>query len=237
MGKHCLRPAVLFFLLFLIISGIVSSAYAADSENRTLKAFDGVKVSGPIKLYLSEGSSEAAKVTVEGIELEKIATEVTGNTLEVKPKPPVLAGSDVNIRVYVTYTKLRELRCTAGAELHSETVIRGDKFEVEVASSGSVYIQVDVTLLSSSVTSAGELTVSGKARDQESGINTGGTMHAFELICDNAYIKIGSGGSAEIYATELIEGSVKSAGSLEFKGDPRKQRVEKSSGGKIKEIL
>jgi hypothetical protein len=237
MEKRCHHPAVLFFLLFLIISVIASAAYAADSENRTLKAFDGVKVLGPIKLYLSEGSSEAAKVIVEGIELEKIVTEVTGNTLEVKPKSAVLTASDADIRVYVTYTKLRELRCTSGAELHSETMIRGDKLEAEVASSGSVDIQIDVTILSSSVKSAGELTVSGKARDQECVINTGGIMHAFELICDNAYIKIGSGGSAEIYATDLIEGSVKSAGSLEFKGDPRKQRVETSSGGKIKEIL
>ena len=87
MEKHCHYRAVLLFLPFLIISVIVSAAYAADSENRTLKAFDGVKVSGPIKLYLSEGSSEAAKVTVEGIELEKIVTEVTGNNLEVKSPP------------------------------------------------------------------------------------------------------------------------------------------------------
>jgi hypothetical protein len=236
MGKHSLHPAVLFFLPFLILPVIISAAYAADSENRKLKTFDGVKVSGPIKLYVSEGSSEEAKVTAEGIELEKIVTEVTGNNLEVKSRSAALTGTDVDIRVYVTYTKLRELRCTAGAELQSKTVIRGDKLEVEVASSGSVDIQVDVTILSSSVTSAGKLTASGRARDQESVINTGGIMHAFKLICDNAYVQIGTGGSAQIYATELIEGSVKSAGSLEFRGDPRKQRVEKSGGGKIKEI-
>ena len=237
MGKHCHRPAVLFFLPFLIIPVIVSAAYAADSENRTLKAFDGVKVSGPIKLYLSEGSSEAVKVTVEGIDLEKIVTEVAGNKLEVKSRSARLTGSDVDVRVYVTYTKLRELRCASGAELSSETLIRGDKLEVDVASSGYVDITVDVTILSCNVVSAGELTISGKARNQESVVNTGGKLYAFELIRDNAYVKIGSGGTAEIHATELIEGSVRSAGSLEFKGAPKRQRVEKSSGGKIKEIM
>jgi hypothetical protein len=61
-------------------------------------------------------------------------------------------------------------------------------------------------------------------------------LHAFDLVCDNAYVKLGTGGFAEIYATELIEGSVKTLSRLEFKGDTKKQRVEKSSGGRIKEL-
>ena len=61
-------------------------------------------------------------------------------------------------------------------------------------------------------------------------------MHAFDLVCKNAYIKLGTRGIAEIFATELIEGTVKTTAKLTFKGDPRKQRVEKSTGGKITEL-
>jgi len=236
MGKHCLRSVILFFLSLLIIPCLLSSAYALDSEIRTLKSFDTVKVSGPIKLFLSEGSGESVKITVEGDDPDKIVTEVTGKNLEIKPKTVSIIESDVEFRVYVTYKKLRKLRCSNGAEAQGESVIKGDKFEVEVANSGIVDIQVNVSTLSCNVTSAGNLTVSGRAQDQKSVINTTGTMHAFKLICDNAYVKVGTGGSAEIYAAELIEGSVKTAGSLTFKGDPKKQRVDKSTGGKIKEI-
>jgi hypothetical protein len=155
----------------------------------------------------------------------------------VKPKSGIFTDSEVEITVYVTYRTLREVRCTTAAELYSDTVITGDKLVVEVSTSGRAELNVDVNVITVTVTSAGALTISGRAQSQESTVNTGGKMHAFELLCDNAYIQIGSGGEAELYASELIEGSVKTAGSLQFKGDPKKQRVEKSSGGKIKEIL
>ncbi len=234
--SHICRTTPLYLLcMFLLL--LSQAAFAADSEERSVKAFDGVSVSGPVKLYLNEGSREMVKVTTEGIELEKIITNVSGNKLEVKPKSGVFTDSAVKITVYVTYRTLREVRCTTSAELHSDAAIMGDKLVVEASTSGLAKLKVDVNVISVTVTSAGELTISGRAQSQEITVNTGGKMHAFELLCDNAYVQIGSGGEAEIYASELIEGSVKSAGSLQFKGDPKKQRVEKSTGGKIKEIL
>lgn len=237
MKRGYMHGAVLSYLTLFLLFIVTSNAFAADSEDRKVNSFDGVKVSGPVKLYLNEGSSERVKVTVEGIELEKVITEVSGNELEVKPTSGIFTGTDVDIKVFVTYRTLREVHSAAAAEVYSETVIKGDKLEVEVSTSARADIRVDLNKLECSVASTGALTISGRVQSQESTVNTGGKLRAFELLCNNAYIKIGSGGEAQIYATDLIEGSVKPGGSLQFKGNPKKERVEKSTGGKIKEIL
>lgn len=236
MGRHSHRSSVLYLICILAIACMLSNAYATNSETRSIKTFDSIKVSGPVILHLSEGSSDSVKISVEDDDPDKIITEVEGKKLEIKPKTSSFIESGVKFDVYVTYETLRGLRSGNKAEVQGESVIKGDKLDVEVLNGSTMNIQIDVNTLSCNVTGTGELTVSGKTVDLKSEVNTKGVLHAFDLDCENAYVKLGTGGIAEIYATELIEGSVKTASKLTFKGDTKKQRVEKSTGGRIKEL-
>jgi hypothetical protein len=219
--------------LFLICLLSASPAFA-ETEQRSVKSFDGVYASGPVKVFLTEGNREAVTVTVERIELDKIVTDVVGNKLEVKPKTGAFTSGNPDIRVQVTYTKLRELHSASGAQLFSESTLTGDKIEVNASTGGGGELRFDVTTLASTVISGSELTVSGRAQNHEITVNTGGKLSAFDLRCENAFVKIGSGGFAEVFASELIEGTVKSAGGLRYKGDPKKERIDTSGGGKAR---
>ena len=236
MCKGRQRSILIFLFCFLILSFILSVAHAQESETRSLKSFDSIRVSGKIKVFLKEGSSESVTVTVEDDDPDKIVTEVEGKNLEIKAKTTSRIEEGVEFRIYVTYTTLRMLRIGSKAELTGESVIRGDKIEVDVGNSAIVDIGIDANTLTCEVSGAGELTVSGNTEDLKCEVNTTGVLRGFGLVCENAYVKLGTAGSAEIYATELIEGSVKTTAKLTFKGDPKKQRVEKSTGGKIKEL-
>jgi hypothetical protein len=218
------------FLIFLM----ATCPLFAETEQRSVKGFDGVYASGPVQVFLTEGNREAVTVTVEGIELDKIITEVVGNKLEVKPKTGAFTSGNPDIRVQITYTRIREVRSASGARLFCETALTGDKVELNVNTGGSAEVRVDVNTLASTVISGAELSVSGRAQNHEVTVNTGGKLNAFELLCENAFVKIGSGGFAEVFASELIEGTVKSAGGLRFKGDPKKERIETSGGGKAR---
>jgi hypothetical protein len=218
----------------LLICLTAAGPVHAETEERSVRSFDGVDVSGPVQVFLTGGDREAVTVTVQGIELERIRTEVSGNKLEVKPNTGAFTSGSPDIRVEVTYTKIRELSVGSGAKLVTKTVLTGDKIDVNVSGGSSAEIKVDVNTLASTVVSGGELSVSGKAKNHELTVNTKGVLSGFNLLCESAFVKIGSGGFAEVNASELIEGSVKSAGGLRFKGEPKKERIETSSGGKAK---
>jgi hypothetical protein len=227
------KPKLPVLALFLTI--VVSVGYAQDSEVRNLKSFDGVKVSGPITLYLKQGNTESVRVETDGVELDLVITEVENNALNVRMKSEI-KNRDFDVKVYVTYKKVRDLRSTASARLLGQSVISGDKLTVTVSTSGSADLEVNLNTIEMNALSAGELTISGKVESQESTVNTAGKLYAFKLICDNAYMKIGTGGVAEILATKLLEGSVKTGGKITYKGNPAKERITKSTGGSISEI-
>jgi hypothetical protein len=224
-------PVLVLFLTF-----VVSVSYAKDSEVRNLKSFDGVKVSGPITLFLKQGNTESVKVEADNVGLDLVITEVENNALNVRMKSEI-KNRDFYVKVYVTYKKVRDIRSTASATLLGQSVITGDKLTVTVSSSGSAELEVHLNTIEMNALSAGELTISGNVESQESTVNTAGKLYAYKLTCDNAYMKIGTGGVAEILATKLVEGSVKTGGKLSYKGNPAKERITKSTGGTIKEVL
>jgi hypothetical protein len=146
-----------------------------------------------------------------------------------------LKNRDYDVAVYVTYKKIRDVRSTASARLLGQSVIAGDKLTVTVSTSGSAELAVNLNTVEMNILSAGQLTISGTVESQESTVNTAGKLYAFKLACDNAYMKISTGGTAEIIATKLVEGSVRTGGKLTYKGNPAKERITKSTGGTISE--
>jgi hypothetical protein len=219
----------------LIVFVVIGMSHA-DTEQRSVRSFDGVHASGSVKVYLTEGRGGVIRITAEGIEPEQVVTEVTGNRLEVKPKSGILIGGDTEIIVEATYTSLRELISNNGAEIYGRSTLRGDGLVIEAKNYGKAKVDIDVDSLSCTVISGGELTVSGRTKDLEAVVNKAGQLHGFELISDNVFVQIGTAGFAEVYASDLIEGTVKSAGGLRFRGEPNKERIETSGGGKAKPV-
>ncbi len=144
---------------------------------------------------------------------------------------------DFDVEVYVTYTKIRDIRSIASAKLIGQSVITGDKLTVIVSTSATADLEVNLNNVELEALSAGELTISGNVESQESKINTAGKLYAFDLTCQNAYMRIGTGGVAEILAKKLIEGSVRTGGKLSYKGNPAKERITKNTGGSIAEVI
>ncbi len=223
-------------LFALLLALLYSNCLAGESENRRVTSFDGIKVIGKINLYLKEGRDEALKVEVEGVELDEVLSDVSGNTLTVRMKPGFLR-EDYDVKVWVTYRKIRDLHVSASARLYGQSVLGGDMLTVKATTSGLAELEVDINNLEIDAESTGELTIKGRAQTQETAVNTGGKLHAFDLQCDNVYIKVTTGGAGRVTALKLIEASVTTAGSLRYKGNPSKKSIKKSTGGSVSEIL
>ena len=67
----------------------------------------------------------------------------------------------------------------------------------------------------------------------ESFVNTGGVLAAAEFKCDEVFIKMNTGGKAEIIANKKIEANVNTGANLSFYGKPENEVLNTSLGGKI----
>ena len=231
------RISLLMFLSFLFTGMFTAGIlYAGESEKRAVSSFDSIHVTGPITLYLEKGNKESVTVSVENIKPEKIITETDGLTLRVRPQSGILS-EDAGAKITVTYRELRGIRAGGGAEVMGRSVIQGDKIEINVNTNAKAKLQVKANILKIKLTSTGELDISGKVDSQEAIINTGARLNGFDLACEKVYIKINTTAVGNVHAKKLIDADVGTKGTLRYKGNPEKERIQKSLGGKVTKLL
>jgi len=223
------RISLLMFLSFLFTGMFTAGIlYAGESEKRAVSSFDSIHVTGPITLYLEKGNKESVTVSVENIKPEKIITETDGLTLRVRPQSGIFS-EDAGAKITVTYRELRGIRAGGGAEVMGRSVIQGDKIEINVNTNAKAKLQVK--------TRTGELDISGKVDSQEAIINTGARLNGFDLACEKVYININTTAVGNVHAKKLIDADVGTKGTLRYKGNPEKERIQKSLGGKVTKLL
>jgi hypothetical protein len=234
-NNHIVSCALIILFLVILMPGM-GILYAGETETRAVTSFDSIHVTGPITVYLEKGNRESVTVSVQNIGPEKILTETEGLTLRIRPQSGIFS-EDSGAKVTVTFRELRDIRVGGGADVEGRSIIQGDKIEVNVNTNAKARLQVRANILDVKLTSTGELDVSGWADSQEAVINTGAHLNAFELNCNNVYIKINTTAVGNVRAKTLIDAEIGTKGTLRYKGNPEKERIKKSLGGTATKLL
>ncbi len=236
----------------LILAIFASVVLFAQSETRSLDSFSKVSVGESIEVILTKGSKESAKVVVDDIPLDEVATEVVGSTLKI-----YLEGNsyrNVEVKVWVTYVSLEGLRSSSSSSIVAEELIvsKGD-FDIECSSSGNIYASikaryVDISVSSSGdvdlqveaeemeveVSSSGDIDIAGKANSIEVSASSSGSVNGYELMCGDAYLRASSSGSIKLTVDGELEARASSGSSIRYKGSPSKTNTDSSSGGSVR---
>ncbi len=240
----------IFFLSLIFTSQLI----AQDTETRNLKSFKSVSVSQGIKTYLSKGSSESARIVVNGsIDLDEVLTEVDGSgSLDIS-----LDGNNfrsVDVEVYVTYRNLEGLQASSAGSIQVKNQVVCDcEFEIDVSSAGSIEVEVEARQvemeassagnieakveadeIEASASSAGDIEVEGKVNEIEVHVSSSGEFSGYDLISEKAELKASSGGTIKLTVTKDITARASSGGSISYEGNPQYSDKESSSGGSIR---
>lgn len=223
MKRLTILIALLFYAAFL---------YGQDRETRNLNAFDGIDVGEGIELILEQGNEERAVIETEGIDTDRVITEVRGSRLSIHLKRGSYRSK--SITVYLTYKKLREIDVNSAARVTTKSTIKANDFSISVDSAGKAVLDLEVGNLDLSVDSAGRLELSGTCDFQELQVDSAGKYLGFALKSKNARARVDSAGKAEIYVSEDLRANADSGGSITYKGDPKKVIADADSGGRIR---
>ena len=75
--------------------------------------------------------------------------------------------------------------------------------------------------------------MTGETREFQAKTNSGGQLEAFRLKAQRVYVKSSSGGEAEVFASAYIEADANTGGSIRYKGDPDKEKINDKMWGDI----
>lgn len=219
----------IFVFIFTVLSvyGI-----AQKSEIRDVQSFDKIDVFGNLEVIMEQGEKEELRIESKLVEPSEVSVDVKDKLLKIKISENLFEDKIV-ARVYIKYKEIREISSNTSAEIILKNTVKGDKLFLTATSGGRITLNVDLNAIDIDIYQGANIDITGKTKIQETYVNTGGILSGSKFISKEAFVKMNTGGQAEIEVTERIEASINTGANLSYFGKPKQKDIKTSLGGKI----
>ena len=203
-----------FHLPLLALAAMLAAPAAAATRNFGVSGFDRVRVDGPFKVTLSTGIAPFARASGPQAALDRLAVDVEGRTLVVRPARSSWGGypgeAQGPVEIVIGTHELGSAWVNGAGSLTIDKV-RGLSFDLSVQGPGLIGIQqADVDQLRIAIAGTGSVSLAGKAGKVTAIVRGVSSLDATGLVAKDA--KIGAEGPATIKATVTNEAVVDGSG-------------------------
>ena len=233
-------------LLLLLFTSITVCSFAqwetitgngnVKKETRDVTGFTGVALSGNMNVQLAYGTSNT--ITVEGDEnlLPYIETKVQDGVLQVKTKNRTGLKTRSKLMVYVSLTKVTELRVSGSGNITGNGDFSNDG-KTNIAVSGSGNINVGMNSFNETkiaVSGSGNVTLKGNSTNNiDATISGSGNIDCGDVACNDVFAHVSGSGNIKVYANRSIDAKVSGSGNIYYKGSATNINLKSSGSGKI----
>src|SRR5882724_11945781 len=151
---------------FISLLSIAQSKIINDksAETRDVKGFHGIKVSGGIDLYLSQGD-EAVAISASDLDVrEHIRTEVEDGILKIyldNRNGLHWSWHNMKMKAYVSVATLDKLGASGGSDVTIEGGIKSDKLDVNLSGGSDMKGKITVNDLTIDQSGGSDVDISG----------------------------------------------------------------------------
>lgn len=216
----------------VIIAFVLLCQLTNAQVTRNLGDFDEVRVFDKINLKLIPASEN--KTIITGNRANEVEVVNKNGILKIRmPFPQLLSGDDIIVKLY--FKKIESISASEGSYVSSETDFKQTILNLNAKSGAEINIDINVDKVNVKANAGGIIELSGKALNQDVVITSGGILKAKDLHTSQTSISVSAGGTADIYATALVDVKVKAGGSVFIYGKPKQINKEVFIGGTIME--
>ena len=211
-----MKKAILFLSLALfMLSGCkfdrVSGSGATKIDKRSVPAFTKVDITGAYEVEIVAQKEQSVEIEGDDNLLPLIKTEVRNGVLEIGNEKSISTKNKLRVRISVQQLDGIE---TSGASNIVATNVKSDDFKID--SSG-----------------ASQLKVSGETKSVSIDSSGAGAIDTKDLHAEKVNVHSSGAATAEVYATEELAAHVSGGGSVDYYGNPKNVKEEKSGAGAI----
>jgi len=205
------------------------------TETRNTGEYDGVKCAGSMDYILVAGTEGKIKLEGESNLLEHIITEIKGNDLIIKVEKGVNLSPSWNktIKVTIPFRDISSVSLAGSGDLWNEDKITASDFNVSLAGSGDMILNIEATSVEGSLAGSGDITLKGNTNNLSLRLAGSGDIHAFGLQSNHTEASIAGSGDIEIVSNQSLKARVSGSGDIEYKGKPSKEDTKVSGSGSI----
>ena len=206
------------------------------SVTRTVPAFTGLRVEGPVDVHARAGAAGQVVVHADDNLLSQVETVMDGSTLVVRLVPHTSFQTHHDLRVDVPIVPLQSLQVRGSGDVTLDD-LQSPRFEASVTGSGDVTVQrAAVGALVAEISGSGDMRFAGRADSARFAIHGSGDVRARELQARQVEVTISGSGDAEVQATDSLTASVAGSGNVRYAGHPQKVDRRVAGSGDIDPI-
>lgn len=217
--------------------GIILMVFITQLGNaqvdKKLGDFNEVSVFDQLEVVLVEDSEN--KILITGDRASEVEVINKNDVLKLRmPFPKLLSGN--NCKIALHYNNLLTINASEGAKVSSAAQLKTTMMTLTTKEGAEISLELETQNLVLKAVTGGKIYLSGSTNNLDCSIATGGIVEAAELTSQKATVSVSAGGSATIFATNLVDAKIKAGGSIFIHGKPKQINKQTFLGGKIEEI-
>ncbi|MEZ7498413.1 head GIN domain-containing protein [Flavobacterium sp. Arc3] len=216
----------------LIITFVIVTQMSFGQVTKSLGDFSDIKVFDKLKVILISSSENRAVIT--GNREGEVEFVNRNGELKIRmPFPKLLSGDDITIKLY--FKDIESISASEGSYVASDDKFKATIMDLNAREGAEINIDIDVQKVNVKAVTGGIIELSGKALNQDVVLMSGGVLNSKDLHTSQTTTSVSAGGTAEIYATTLVDAKVRAGGSIYIYGSPKQINKETLFGGTIVE--
>jgi hypothetical protein len=225
--KNIMRNIIVALVITLSLNCFSQTIEKEFGEFSQLKTFDGLSV----ELV----ASDTNRAVISGEYKEDVVFVNKNGLLKIRFNIPKVS-TQYKTKVVLYYKSLYLIDANEGSFIFTDGTVKEMDLDIKVQEGAIIRLDVEAQRVNSRMVSGGIITLSGKTKNQDVVVNTGGVFKGKECITDQTKVTVSAGGSADVYATEIVKANVKAGGSIMIYGNPKLADTKKVFGGTIKVV-
>lgn len=219
------------FLSLLLVS-VFFSCSAQKTQERSISAFNKIKISGAVNVIYTNSDSLNLVVKAKENELENVETRVENSVLFITSK----GRSHSELYVYVKGNQLQSIVSSGAGTFKTTNVLRTDSLNFNVSGAAEVQARVETHKIRCTEDGAGMLQLEGLTDLFTGDISGAASLKSYKLISKEAVLTTSGAANAKIHVTDKLKATATSASEIKVMGDPKDVVTETTTAANITRI-
>ncbi len=229
------QMALLLLLMFMLHIGSacnlelspIEGSEKTATEERSIRSFIALKVSGGIEVELTQSQTESLVVTADDNILPLIESIVSDGVLRIGLKEPVRNVG--TMKVSVSFKKLESIDISGAVRLYGTNNMSFEHLELEGSGASEFRLDLKADYLVIDMSGASNANLKGNANKLKVDASGASKVYADSLESGSAVVDASGASLVEVWASESIVVDASGASGIRYKGAP-KQIQQNTSG-------
>ena len=229
------------FLVFLFAALCISASAQniindANAEVRSVTSFNGIKVSGGIDIWLSQGNDYALAVSAIDYKYrDNLKTEVKNGVLHIWYDSDNLKWNkgDKKLRAYISFKTIESLEASGACDLKINETLNSENLGLKLSGACDINGVVKIANMSMDLSGASTVKITGHVDNLKLESSGASDVKNYDLVVENCIARISGASDVKITVNNSISASASGASSMYYRGNPEKRDVATSGASSI----